>query len=139
MKTKKNLSVPIVLIIALVGLTLQACRKYPDGPLFSFRSRIERVANTWRVDSYIKNGTDYTYLMAGYTETYTKDGNYFYTWDGSSGTGVWTFQDNDSDILLTGIRNQRTYTLIILRLEEKEFWYYYIDGNDRKEFHMVQS
>lgn len=139
MKIKKKLFVPVVLLIGFVMLTLQGCKKYPDGPLLSLRSRTARVVNTWRVDSYIKNGTDYTSLMAGYTETYTKDGNYFYSWDNASGTGVWAFRDSDSDIQLTGTHNQETHTLIILRLEEKEFWYYYWDGSDRKEFHMVQS
>ena len=84
------------------------------------------------------NGNDYTSLLADYTETFSKDGNYSYSWGSIAGTGTWTFENNDEEIQLTGISNQSSYRMIILKLEEKTFWYYYMDGNDRKEFHMVQ-
>ena len=129
----------IVLIAICIMPITQSCKKYPDGSLINFYSRTDRVANTWRVDTYLKNGTDYTYLMAGYTETYSKDGNYSYVWGSQSGTGVWAFQNSDEEIRLTGISHQESRTLIILRLENKSFWYYYMDGNDRKEFHMVPN
>jgi len=129
----------MILFITTVALIIPACQKYPDGPLISFRSKKERVANTWRVDKYIKNGTDYTSTIIGYTETYTKDGNYSYIWDSHSGTGIWSFQNSDKEIQLIGISHQETRILYILKLEEKEFWYYYIDGNDKKEFHMIPN
>ena len=28
-------------------------------------------------------------------------------------------------------------TLYILKLEEKQFWYYTMDGNDKYEYHLV--
>jgi len=139
MKKTKKLSLLAILCIALLMPTIQSCKKYPDGPLISFHSRTERVANTWKVDNYHKNGNDYTSLMAGYTETYTKDGNYSYVWGSLAGTGVWGFQNSDKEIRLTGISHQQSRTLTILKLEEKEFWYYYMDGNDKNEFHMIQN
>ena len=139
MKKTKKISILAILCIALLMPTIQSCKKYPDGPLISFHSRTERVANTWKIDNYQKNGNDYTSLMAGYTETYTKDGNYSYSWGNLAGTGTWHFQNDDNQIKLTGITNQGTYNLVILKLEEKEFWYYYMDGNDKKEFHMIQN
>jgi len=139
MKTIKKLPVFVILLVGLLIPMIQSCKKYPDGPLISFHSRTERVANTWKVDNYQKNGTDYTSLMSGYTETYTKDGNYSYSFGSVSGTGTWAFQNHDKNIQLNGLTNQGTYSLVILKLEEKEFWYYYMDGNDKKEFHMVQN
>jgi hypothetical protein len=139
MKMKQKISTLLALLAICMMPLMQSCRKYPDGPLISLHSRTERVCNTWRVESYLKNGTDYTSLMAGYSETYTKDGNYSYVWGSIAGTGVWAFADNDSDIQLTGLTNQETHTLVILKLEQKEFWYYYIEGNDRKEYHMVPN
>jgi hypothetical protein len=85
------------------------------------------------------NGTDYTSLVAGYTETYTKDGDYSYQWGSLSGTGKWAFQNHDDEIKLNGVSNQSSQTLIIQKLEEKQFWYYYMDGGDMHEFHMVQN
>lgn len=138
MKQKKHFAV-LLLIAALVLVSFQGCKKYPDGPLISLNSRAERVANTWKVDNYKVNDVDYTSLTADYTETFSKDGNYSYNWGLFSGTGNWNFQNYDAEILLTGINNQSTIVIFILKLEEKQFWYYYMDGNDKKEFHMIQQ
>jgi hypothetical protein len=138
MKKTKKISIIFTLLVVIMMPFVQSCKKYPDGPLINFYSRTGRVANTWRVDNYLKNGTDYTYLMAGYTETYTENGNYSYSWGNLSGTGVWAFQNSDTEIRLTGISHQESRTLTILKLEDKALWYYYFDGNDRIEFHMVQ-
>ncbi len=128
-----------VLFIGLMTVSTQSCNKYEDGPFFSVRSRTERVANTWKIDNYKVNGNDYTSLMGGYTETYSKDGNFSFSWGSIVGTGTWKFQNNDEEIKVTGIDNMSSMTLFILKLEEKEFWYYYMDGNDRKEFHLIQN
>lgn len=127
----------LAIFVSITFTTFESCKKYPDGPLISFHTRAERVANTWKVDNYKKNGTDYTSLLSGYTETYTKNGNYSYSLGSISGAGVWAFQNNDKEIKLTGTSNQDNYTMVILKLEEKEFWYYYMDGTDKKEFHMI--
>jgi hypothetical protein len=38
-------------------MALSACKKYPEGPLISFRSSLKRVVGTWNVDKfYINNG-----------------------------------------------------------------------------------
>lgn len=139
MKITKKISIILTLVALCIMPVVQSCKKYPDGPLISFSSRTARVANTWRVDTYLLNGTDYTSVMAGYLETYSKDGNYSYTWGNHAGTGVWAFQNSDEEIRLTGISHQESRSLIILRLENKSFWYYYMDGNDRKEFHMIPN
>ncbi len=139
MKIKLKSTILIILLAGLTIPTIQSCKKYPDGPMISLRTRTERVANTWKVDNYKRNGTDYTSTMGGYTETFTKDGNYSYSWHILGGTGKWAFQNNDKEIALTGLNNQSNYTIVILKLEEKQFWYYYMDGNDKKEFHMVQN
>jgi hypothetical protein len=139
MKITKKISVLAILLAGLTIPTIQSCKKYPDGPAISFRSRTERVCHTWKVDNYQKNGTDYTSLMAGYTETYTKEGGYSYSQGVLSGSATWAFQNSDADIQLTGISNQNSYSLVILKLEQTAFWYYYMDGSDRKEFHMIQN
>ena len=131
-----------VLALLLAGMimpTFQSCQKYPDGPLISFRSRTERLSQTWKVSSYQKNGSDNTSKYGGYTETYTKSGNYSYSWGILSGTGTWAWANNQSDVQLSGTSLQGTYTLVILKLEQAELWYYYMDGSDKKEFHMVPN
>ena len=129
----------VLIFLGLTIFSIQGCKKYSEGPLISLKSRTERVANTWKVDNYKINGTDYTSLLTDYTETFTKEGNYSYTWEILDGSGTWVFQNNDMEIRITGTDNQSSETLIILKLEEKQFWYYYMDGNDKKEFHMIQK
>jgi hypothetical protein len=138
MKTKNKIAVLIILLAGIV-VGIDGCQKYPDGPMFSIHTRTERVSNTWKVDNYKINGDDYTSLTSGYTETYSKDGNYSFSWGNLAGTGKWAFQNNDQEIRITGTSNQSSETLYILKLEENEFWYYYMDGNDKKEFHMIEN
>ncbi len=135
MKTK--LSVSVIILGALIMLGLQSCKKYPEGPAFSLRTKTERVSNTWKVDNYKINNSDYTSLMSSYTETFTKEGDYSYTWGSLDGTGKWAFQNDKEQIKLTGTKNQDSHDLVILKLEEKSFWYYYMDGNDKHELHLI--
>ncbi len=132
-------TVVIIMVSGIFIFGTQSCRKYPEGPLVSFQSRTERVSNTWSVENYKVNGTDYTSLVSNYTETYTKGGNYTYSWGILSGSGTWKFQNKDEEIKITGLDNQSDVTLFIMKLEEKNFWYYIMDGSDKKEFHLIQK
>lgn len=135
--TTKN----ILFIILIIGASLTSCKKYEDGPAFSLRSKTARVANTWKVESYTINGTDYTstFKNINYTETYDKDGNFSYNSSAGNGSGKWEFQSDNEQIKRSGISGQSTESLFILRLKESEFWYYYLDGNDRHEFHLEDN
>ncbi len=139
MKISKSISILAILIAGLTIPTMQSCKKYPEGPSISLQSRTERVTNTWRVDNYKINGNDHTSAMSDYSETYSENGDYTYSWGMFSGTGVWKFENDDKEIKLIGTSNQNNYLMTILKLEEKEFWYYYMDGDDKKEFHMIQK
>ncbi|MFN0030991.1 MAG: hypothetical protein ACKVOR_02415 [Flavobacteriales bacterium] len=134
---KRNLAIALTCIVA-IG-TLASCNKYEDGPGISLRSRRERVANTWQVENYKVNGSDLTSLVADYTETFTKDYDYSYQWGSLDGTGTWVFQNNDEEINLTGTDDQTSRILEIEKLEEKAFWYYYMDGDDKHEIHLIPN
>lgn len=139
MKTKNKISFLFILAAGMMMTTVESCKKYPEGPVLSLHSRAERVANTWKVDNYKVNGDDYTSLVTGYSETFSKEGAYSYSWGNVHGSGTWAFQNNEAEVRITGVDNQSSETLVILKLEEKQFWYYYMDGNDKKEFHMIQQ
>lgn len=132
-------SVALLILCALVIPTIQSCKKYEDGPMVSLRSRSERVANTWKVENYKINGNDFTSLVSSYTETFTKKGAYSYSWGILDGSGTWSFQNKDKEIKLTGSDGQSSRTLVILKLEEKAFWYYFMDGSDKNELHLVPN
>jgi len=136
MKNKKS-NLFIIVLVGLMLLGVQGCSKYPDNEGITLVSKADRVTNVWKVDNYKLNDVDYTSLLAGYTETFTKEGSFSYQWAILGGTGTWAFQNKDAEIRITGINNQTSRTLFILKLEENAFWYYYMDGNDKKVFHMV--
>ncbi len=129
----------IMLFSAVTLFTSVGCSKYDDNDGITLISRSERVANTWKIDSYKVDGVDFTPLYSGYTETYTKEKNYSYQWGLLSGTGTWAFQNNDEELKVTGISNQATHTQVILKLEEKALWYYIMDGDSKREFHFTQK
>jgi hypothetical protein len=136
---KNKISILTILLAAATIPSIQSCKKYPDGPSLSLHSKAERVANTWKVDNYKINGSDYTSLMTGFVETYSEDNAYSFSWGSITGTGTWSFQNHDKEIRIIGIDHKPSVTLFILKLEEKQFWYYYMDGNDKNEFHMIQN
>lgn len=138
MKTKIKISV-LILLGALMLPFIQGCKKYDEGPALSLRARDERVANSWKVENYKINGSDYTSLVASYTETFSKNGTYSYAWGSLNGSGRWNFQNDDEEINLIGTDNQSSRTLFILKLEEKAFWYYYMDGNDKHVLHLIPN
>ncbi|MFM9986410.1 MAG: hypothetical protein ACKVOK_14315 [Flavobacteriales bacterium] len=126
------------LFIALIALpVLESCNKYPDGPEFSLRTRKERLSNNWKVDNYSVNDVDLTSLVTGYSEEFSKDGTYAYEWGELNGTGTWDFESNHEQVKLNGSDDQLQRRLFLLKLEETSLWYYYMDGNDRHELHMI--
>ena len=138
MKIKKGKTLAVIVLLSALTLPIiHSCKKYEEGPTLSIRTRAERVANNWKVENYKINGDDFTSLVSGYTESFTKKGAYSYSWGILGGSGTWKFQNKDEEIKLSGDDGQSSRTLIILKLEEKAFWYYYMDGNDKNELHLV--
>ncbi|MFL5727870.1 MAG: hypothetical protein ACJ75J_00165 [Cytophagaceae bacterium] len=137
---KRNLKLSLLLaLLAVSGTTMPSCKKYSENPAIVLTSRKERVTNTWKVEHYSKNSTDYTSLMSDYTETYTKSNGYSYKWGNLYNTGSWNFQSKDEEIQLSGGDAQSSRTLTILKLEEKSFWYYFMDGSDKHEYHLIPN
>ena len=138
MKNTKSLFAIVVLaVLMLVGA--QSCSQYPDNNGITLVSKVDRVSKTWIVDNYKINGVDYTTLVTAYTETYTKQGAFSFQWAILGGSGTWEFQNKDAEIRITGDSNLTSRTIFILKLEDAEFWYYYMDGADKKEFHFVRK
>ena len=139
MNKKATLGTWIIGVSVMLVFLFQSCQKYEDGPLISIRSRGERISNTWKVDNLKINGSDYTSIVTNYTETFTKSGTYTYDWSLLNGSGTWKFQNNDEEVILNGNDDHSSRTLIILKLEEKQFWYYTMVGNDKYEYHLVEN
>ena len=134
---KWSLFFSLALGLTVTFTVLTGCKKYPEGPALSLRSRAARLENTWKVVSVTLNGQDITsqFSAINYTETYDKEGNYSYNSALDSGSGKWEFQNDDLEIRRSGVSGQSSMDLIILKLKSNEFWYKILDGSDVYEFH----
>lgn len=112
---------------------------YGNRPVSTLHLKADFLINTWKIDKYKINGKDFTSLIPKYTETFTKNGNYSYAWSVSNGSGTWKFINNDTEVKLSGTDKQASRLLHILKLKQKSLWYYYIDGNDKHEFHLIKK
>jgi len=90
-----------------------ACKKYPDGPLLSFETKMNRIAGIetkqWNVDYYSINGYDSTaYLQAqpyyGQYSFYSKKSKYPNTFGCLSNNNIycthggWEFNNSKNDM-----------------------------------------
>lgn len=142
----------IVLVVAL-GFSMNSCKKYEDGPLLSFRSKQERVVNSWKLEKYLNNDVDKTaeLTVSNYKEFYNSDGSCKRTFNDSSGdfvdqSGTWAFNSDKTQINISGIGSVElspslgtvsASSIKILRLKEKEFWYSFENGGSLHEFHLI--
>ncbi len=133
-----------VLIIA-VSLFLLSCKKYEEGPLFSFRSKTERLSNTWKVQQYFENGVDKTNdfnnIFKDYIMTISKENSYTITYKAFgiinySEAGTWYFNTDKTKVTFKN-NNNNTSTWKILKLMEKELWSEYIDTNKTIKVHLI--
>jgi len=136
---------PILLAMG-AGLFLSTgCNKYDDGPAFSLRSREERIANTWKVESAKEGSNDVTSSFTQYELRLTKGGDAALQADYELGsltfsfqtTGRWAFENDDEDLRLDFEDDAADETYEILRLKENELWLR--EKGDDLELHLVPN
>ena len=134
---KSKIKILIILLGILIIPAIQSFKVYPDKAAISLRSKTERVSNTWKVENYKINGYDYTFLVSCYTETFSENGHYSYSWGNLRGFGVWSFQNNNKEIKMNGNDSLSSRTIVIQKLDDNSFWYYYMDGINKNELHLI--
>lgn len=139
----------ILLFCFALVVILSACKKYEDGPFISFRSRKERVANTWVYKDVFRNDTNITAEIQNSNNildnpyyTFTKDGGLTIGFVNTPaiGTipGTWEFTDKDEKMKLTIPILSQEINWKILRLKEEELWVATEPdsiGKDKYEYH----
>jgi len=116
--------------VALITLSITACKKYPDGPTVSLISKTERVANNWKVAQAIDNGKDVTSSYNKYELTTTKSGGaelsakfdiFGATFDYST-KGTWAFTNNNEKISFDFENDNADGVYRVLKLMSDEMW-----------------
>ena len=139
----------IALFFLSFVLLVSSCKKYPEGPAISLRTKSERIANTWKISKYLEDNvdktSDFNTIFNNYTLKTTKGGDYTLTYKALSlanytETGSWSFSSDKKDITLlqSNPNNGTSSTWQILKLYEKELWVRKIDSNGKtQEIHLV--
>lgn len=87
------------LLLVFVASILSTCKKYPDGPAFSLRTKRARVIGTWSVESFSVNGEDSTSQLTCNAYTFKDKGHREMSWCGHSTTGdAWMLLNHKENI-----------------------------------------
>ncbi len=92
----------------LISLTTASCTKYADGPTFSLFTKKSRITNTWKLESYTLNNSDYT-PEGEIKLTIEKDGTFSESTvinalgqiQSSHRHGTWNFMEAKAQISMT--------------------------------------
>jgi len=122
----------IILLIIAIGIITTGCRKYPDGPDLSFRSKKQRLFGYWNMEKWIQNNVEDSAQLAYQRKFgFAKDGTYYFSLtDPTIGTvinfnGTWEFRDRKEQLVLgldDPLNGMQYEVWDILRLTSKELW-----------------
>lgn len=129
--------ISILFVVAIFAtVALEGCKKYPEGPAISLRTKTARVAGKWAIEKVIVNGTDSPYDYSDISIEFTKDGKTTYTWGSLSYSGEWKFNDDKTKILQKDDDDTEWSESEILKLKNSEFWTKEVDGSTTTETHL---
>lgn len=142
-----KITIPITITLAM-ALAFASCKKYPQGPGISFRSKKERISNKWSIYKVYEGGSDktadYKNVFYNWISEIKTDGNYVITYRPGNifdykETGKWKFTENNSKIFLDKDDSNEDGSWTILKLEEKEVWVKTIYDNKEIELRIIPS
>jgi hypothetical protein len=121
----------IAISLFLSGISIfSGCKRYNDGPMISFRSKTERVTNTWTFQSCTINGANVTAQYAAASLVLTKNNlATFYTTDAAKDTlgGTWEFKHdvNLGDNPYTFSTTKDSMEILVYHgIVDVSMWYY---------------
>lgn len=125
---------------------LSACHKYEDGPIFSLKTKKNRVSQSWVLDQAFKNESDTITTSIHLSVTFKKDGDVTYVdtvytneniMEQRVRQGAWQFTNNDAAITMViqnpdGTADAKYW--YILRLATDQLWVREQVGNDYYQY-----
>ena len=109
------MKIKIIFLVAVLAGILTTCKKYPEGPLFSLRTKERRVIGSWTCQKYLIDGADSTSIKFPNSQCtadfFGKVGagsidNYHFVYDCNSTahleTGKWYLDGDKKSIVVSG-------------------------------------
>lgn len=137
-KTSTGILTLVMLLSVMVG-----CKKYEDGPTISFRSKTQRVINTWKAKYVFMDEVDATAAFNNWVLDLTEDGRMTST-DSVLDTiavqeGFWELVNDKEEIRFIytdpPVNPDRKFCEI-LRLKEDELWFREVTDTITWEFRL---
>jgi hypothetical protein len=150
---KKTKSLLTIVLAGLIAISINSCSKFDEGGLISATEK--NLQTGWALSKYLRNGVDETSLLLikNYEESYADNGSYSRSYVDKKGqskseTGTWKFDkglkklniSNVSSVEITlkaGTVSSSYYNIV--KLDNSEFWYYFTNGADKHEFHLLKK
>ncbi len=135
------------LVAVLMGMFLVGCDDYEDGPKMSFRTKRERVINTWKTEFAYRDAVDATAWYKDFQLDIREDGRILLSdKDDRDSTvtqnGFWDFVNDETQIRflysVPAVDPDRK-TVTILRLMDKELWFRDVTDTATWEFHFIPA
>ncbi len=147
-----NTTIRPLLVLFGLSLLISSCKKYPEGPLVSFRTKKARMVNVWRVGKYMIDSqdrtSDFNTAFPNYTLTIGKDDKYsitMYSNDSTIEKGRW-YLAGEKDVVKflpegNTIWSGGAEVWQILKLKDKEVWGEYTDYafGQKIEVHLIEK
>lgn len=146
---RKRLPGTLTIYVSFLALFFTACKKYEEGGLIKKTDK-NLTSGTWVLNKYLKNGVDKTstLLISGYKENYSSNNVYTRNYTDKNGSpviddGRWLQDDENESLSISDVGSveitQESGTVSssyykIIKLTDKEFWYYFDNGGARHEF-----
>ena len=130
-----------ILLFLFTAFCFTDCKKYPEGPAFSLRTKKQRVTGGWEIETFLINGADSTTTLPRspfnsiYPCYYTfgpSGSNRDYTIGGACENGIWSFSEDKTkiniDITAFSIQQHSAFltdgpiSWDIQRLTNKQMW-----------------
>lgn len=126
-------SMKLIILQCVVCLFISSCKKYPDGPLISLRTKQARITARWQMEKYLVNGADSTEKLNPGNSKYNIAFEEKQVFTDANINGYWEFKEKKEAVRLYNFANTAVpyeFGLIlsgdcewkILRLTKKEFW-----------------
>jgi len=126
------------------------CSKYDDGPLISFRSKQNRLVNTWAYKLVLRNGVNVNNSMVAGTANYTQSSIGFndsgrfseiYTIDevAKQLDGSWSFDEDKAILILEYDNGQDDRNLRLNKLKNEELWFEESFGDNLIEYQLIPN
>ena len=143
--TMKTRILSAIFFMSIVALGITGCTKEE-----ALETAQKTIKKSWALHQYLHNNAEHTSAVInwGLYESYTDNNKYDRSYTDKNGnkvveTGTYIFEDAGTISVMgmgsmeispeVGTVSSSKYNVI--KLTDSEYWYYYMNGGDRHEFH----